>query len=684
MVLLSLAPLEEAAVRLVKPHPPRADGSTDAALEALIKEARRRAHRRRLLYGAIGLVVASAALLGYFGFDRGGGLTPTANEPTPPPPRPRGIFADVAGWIVFSNDRVNQGAVGIWAVDPTRPNDLEARIQLSDRPGEPLAWSSDGSKLLIERHREGPRAAPGWTGLFVLNADGTETRVVTNNPKLGDGVLGWIGGGSFSPDGSQVVFTAGGRDFSQSSAESVGGIYTVDADGGIPRLVLAARSPSSVSNPAFSPDGTQIAYLEALGETSVSLRVVNADGTGVRVLHDVCGPFFASSGPAWSPDGTHIAYGCQGSLWVVNADGSGVTKMPFRGHSPYWSPDGSRIALVTSGVLAIADADGTNIQLFGAARAGPWNPLPLVMPGESVEGQAHEPTPPPLMPRGIFADVAGWIVFSNDRVNQGPLGIWAIDPMRPNDLEARIQLSDRPEEALAWSSDGSRLLVGRGRGQQGPAPSWKRLLLLRPDATETEVARCTIVGSKPLGCISGGSFSPDGSQVVFAAYDGIYTVDADPGDPTPRLVLAARSRTDVFNPAFSPDGTQIAYADLPHADFPGDKELSIRVVNADGSGVRVFVDNVCGVYPRVGGPAWSPDATHIAFSCGVEPGVWVIGADGSGVTQVIPNATNPHWSPDGSRIAFRAASGVLGIADADGTNVQKFGAARAGPWNPLP
>jgi Tol biopolymer transport system component len=677
-------------VRLVKPHPPRADGPTDAALEALIKEARRRAHRRRLLYGAIGLVVASAALLVYFGFDRGGGLTPTANEPTPPPPRPRGIFADVAGWIVFSNDRVNQGAVGIWAVDPTRPNDLEARIQLSDRPGTPLAWSSDGSKLLILRAQDRPGGFPGcprcagpsWLTVVVLNADGTETRVVTNNPKVGGGPWldrsQWIHGGSFSPDGSQVVFAG--------SIERMDGIYTVDADGGTPRLVLASRPHGHLlSSPAFSPDGTQIAYLEALGQASVSLRVVNADGTGVRVLHDVCGPFFALSGPAWSPDGTHIAYGCQGSLWVVNADGSGVTKMPFRGHNPYWSPDGSRIALVTSGVLAIADADGTNIQKFGAARAGPWNPLPLAIPGESVEGQANQPTSPPPVPGGIFADVAGWIVFSNDRVNQGPLGIWAIDPMRPNDLEARIQLSDRPEEALAWSSDGSRLLVGRGRGQQGPAPSWASLFVLKPDATETVVARCTmVVEGKRLGppCVRGGSFSPDGSQVVFAAYGGIYTADADDGG-TMRRVLAARSRTEVFNPAFSSDGTQIAYADLPHANFPGDKELSIRVVNADGTGVRVLVDNVCGIYPRVGGPAWSPAGTHIAFSCGVEPGIWVIGADGSGLTQVIPNATDPHWSPDGSRIAFRAASGVLGIADADGTNVQKFGAARAGPWNPL-
>jgi Tol biopolymer transport system component len=660
----------------VKAHPPRSDEPTDAALEALIKEARRRARRRRLLYGAVGLLGASAALLGYFGFERGGDVTPTANEPRPPPTA-RGIFADVGGWIAFGNDRVNQGALGIWAVDPTRPNDLEARIQLSDRPGTPLAWSSDGSKLLILRTRERPGGTPGcprcagpsWVTLFVLNADGTETRVVTNNPRVGGGPWldrrGWIAGGSFSPDGSQVVFAT--------SIERVDGIYTVDADGGTPRLVLGAGSRTYVFNPAFSPDGTQIAYVEG-GLDPFSLRVVNAEGTGVRVLADVCGVSTSLGGPAWSPDGTHIAFNCRTNMWVVGADGSGLMRMPH-GRNPYWSPDGSRIAFVASGVLAIADSDGTNVQLFGAARAGPWNPLPLAMPGASgVEGEAS-----------IFADVAGWIVFSNDRVNQGPLGMWAVDPMRPNDLEARIQLSDRPEDALAWSSDGSRLLVGRGRGQQGPAESWASLFVLKPDATETVVARCTIVvEGKRLGppCVRGGSFSPDGSQVVFAAYGGIYTADADDGG-TVRRVLAARSRTDVFNPAFSSDGTQIAYADLPHANFPGDKELSIRVVNADGTGVRVLVDNVCGIYPRVGGPAWSPAGTHIAFSCGVEPGIWVIGADGSGLTKVIPNATNPSWSPDGSRIAFEAGPGVLGIADADGTSVQKFGAAHAGPWNPL-
>jgi WD40-like Beta Propeller Repeat len=247
----------------------------------------------------------------------------------------------------------------------------------------------------------------------------------------------------------------------------------------------------------------------------------------------------------------------------------------------------------------------------------------LIRTFRTVERPANEPTPPPT-PEGIFAEVAGWIAFSNDRLNLGPLGIWAVDPMRPNDLEARIQLSDRPGEALAWSSDGSRLLIGR-RG-----PPWRGLFVLEPDATETGVARCSMGRGWRRGCITGGSFSPDGSQVVFATFNAIYTVDADGGTGrtwgvrrTPQLVLAARSRTDVFNPAFSPDGTQIAYADLPYANFPGDRRISIRVVNADGTGVRVLVDSVCGVYPAIGGPRWSPDGTHIAFSCrGLEPGIW--------------------------------------------------------------
>ncbi len=300
---------------------------------------------------------------------------------------PAGIFANVSGWIAYTDEPYYGGPHGIWAVDPTRPNDPRARIQLSERPGVPLAWSSDGSRLLIWRGRYYGFPSPSWTGLFVLNPDGTETRLVGNPVNAGAGTI--TSGGSFSPDGSQVAFA------------TLGAIYTVDAHGGTPRLVLSAtrelrRDPSTghelrlhaeLSSPAYSPDGTQIAYVDGMGDWGNTLRVMNPDGTGVRVLvgaqavdSDGCS---LMSRPAWSPDGTHIAFGCVSSegIWVIGADGSGLTRVIPNAINPYWSPDGSQIAFDYI-VLAIADADGTHVQTFGyGAHAGPWNPLPLSVPG---------------------------------------------------------------------------------------------------------------------------------------------------------------------------------------------------------------------------------------------------------------------------------------------------------------
>jgi Tol biopolymer transport system component len=355
----------------------------EPAFDRLLRRRDRKRRNQRIAAAVVGISVALVTLASLVRTFRT--VERPADEPTPAP-KPEGIFADVAGWIAYGNDRVKQGPVGIWAVDPTRPYDPEARIQLSDRPAEPLAWSSDGSKLLISRFHDAEERASSWEALFVLNTDGTQTQVVTNNPKAGGGRLGWIAGGSFSPDGSQVVFATFERNFSQSSTERTDGIYTVDADGGTPRLILAAGS-SDLFAPAFSPDGTQIAYLELTTARPVdqgfSLRVVNADGTGVRVLHEARYSF-ALGGPAWSPDGTHIAYGWDRSLWVIRGDGSGIAKISD-GHDPYWSPDGSRIAfeLPHGGPLAIVDANGTHLQEFGnRTHAGPWNPWSLAVSGE--------------------------------------------------------------------------------------------------------------------------------------------------------------------------------------------------------------------------------------------------------------------------------------------------------------
>jgi hypothetical protein len=338
-------------------------------IDRVYRRCDRKQRNRRIAAAVVGLSVALVTLASLVRTFRT--VEGPADELTPAP-SPTGIFADVAGWIAYGNDRVKQGPLGIFAVDPARPNDPEARIQLSERPGEPLAWSSDGSKLLIWReHRlEGP-AASFWTGLFVLNADGTETRLVIHKP----GASSIYPGGSFSPDGSGVVF-----------ATHTGGIYRVDADGGTPRLLK--RSTDYLSNPTFSPDGTKIAYFSFQDVTGHSLRVINADGTGDRLLLDsqavnCLRP--VTIRPTWSPEGTRIAFtDCDGyGIRVVGADGSGLSTMIDNGKNPYLSPDWSRIAFKALSRLVIANADGTPVQVFQyPSGAGPWNPLLLSAPGK--------------------------------------------------------------------------------------------------------------------------------------------------------------------------------------------------------------------------------------------------------------------------------------------------------------
>lgn len=76
--------------------------------------------------------------------------------------------------------------------------------------------------------------------------------------------------------------------------------------------------------------------------------------------------------PAWSPDGTRIAFHSWRTgdleIFVVNADGSGETQLTTEGgESPTWLPDG-RIGFVDhsgpDGEIAVMDPDGTDVQLL--------------------------------------------------------------------------------------------------------------------------------------------------------------------------------------------------------------------------------------------------------------------------------------------------------------------------------
>lgn len=95
----------------------------------------------------------------------------------------------------------------------------------------------------------------------------------------------------------------------------------------------------------------KIAYIEETGDPrnkTSSLRVMDADGQNVRTLFTVQGSIFS---PAWSPDGTRLAYAVQKPnglpvIYVQSATGGmGQLVTPFKGNNlgPSFSPDGSSL-----------------------------------------------------------------------------------------------------------------------------------------------------------------------------------------------------------------------------------------------------------------------------------------------------------------------------------------------------
>lgn len=172
------------------------------------------------------------------------------------------------------------------------------------------------------------------------------------------------------------------------------------------------------------------------------------------------------------------------------------------------------------------------------------------------------------------------------------------------------------------------------------------------------------------------TWSPDCSRVLFLRlYNELWIADRD-GSNARRLLP---SGTRAFSPAWSPDGSRIAFAQADFSDGVAAKH--IHLVDADGSGRRQLTSGDV----NDESPSWSPDGTHLVFqrrdgvgsdfspeSFEQDQHLVVLNIENGHENSVFAGGESefsPAWSPDGRRFAYTTWT-ELWVVDADGTDAR--------------
>jgi Tol biopolymer transport system component len=266
-------------------------------------------------------------------------------------PSPELLGSLATNRIAFTN--YTSDGTDIWTMDPQGGTP----VRLTSFTGRETnaSWSFDRKRIAFSRTRNG-----NYTDIFLMNADGSNKHWARSATYSGS-----IDNPSWSPDGTHLLVTATMNGFpylatidlatQNLSLVAPQGLFAVqsytatyDATGAIVYLDAAFKNVKRftpggpvttllsasvyLGEPAISPDGTRLAYTQAVTPTNGEIYVLNlTTKVSKRLTYSGGGDF----GPTWSPDGTKLAFASDRSgtlqIWTMNsATGGSQTRITSR------------------------------------------------------------------------------------------------------------------------------------------------------------------------------------------------------------------------------------------------------------------------------------------------------------------------------------------------------------------